>query len=383
MKKVFLILLLCSFVQAAEQVRIIDNTGREVNPGASDRWPVSHLNAGTAGVKMLLTAPGNTKSHYVTGYIMTGGAATNGFYLLRQNCVLLDSASANITLATHATDYDWGTFAANGDFSAEFWINLEATTVAVPSLMKRGNESADGWLIELTSDSFVKFTFHDGANSAITLTATTAIDDGEWHYIVCVVDRSSTSGMQIYVDGIADATAVDPTGNTADVDGGTTIVMTGVSSEIFYISVIGIYTGTANGVLTASTILTRYNSGIGFKLEGDEAALQAGFNLDEGSGSSGHDIKNDTSNVITLNSTSWSPSRQNGATVEVNVDGIPINERNMMRAVGKFTTGVGSDFSGTFVKFPHPVRIGLNSPMNILETNGAFNLIVFGYTQTK
>ncbi len=257
MKKILMLILMCSTVYAAEQVRVMDRTGREVNPGASNRWPVSHLNANTAGVKMLLTTPGNTASHYVTGFVMTGGAAADGFYFLRQNCILLDSASDNISLADHSTDYDWGTKAANGDFSAEFWINLEATSAAVPSLMKRGDETNNGWLIELTSDSFVKFTAHDGSNGQ-NLTATTAIDDGEWHYIVCVVDRSSSTGMQIYVDGIADATAVDPTSITDTIDGGTTIVMTGVNSEVFYISVIGIYTGTASGVLTASTILTRF-----------------------------------------------------------------------------------------------------------------------------
>lgn len=379
MKKIFMFLAMCSVVMAANQVRVIDNTGLEVNPGMDNRWPVSHLNGNTEGVKMLLTAPGNTRSHFVTGFIMSGGAAQDGFYLLRQNALLFDSVSDTLSMADDGTDFDWGTKAANGDFTAEFWIRLEATTAAVPSLMKRGNESSDGWLIELTTDSFVKFTAHDSSDSA-TITATTAIDDGEWHHIIVQVDRSETDGMQIYLDGETDATAVDPTSMALTLDGGTTIVMTGVNNETIYISTVGLYIGSTSGALSATTIRSRYNSGIGFKYEGDETGLQVGFNTDEGSGSSNHDIKNDATNVTTLSGTAWVPSRQNGATVEVNVDGTPRNEQDMTRAVGKFQCGKGTNFGGVFIKFPHPVKIGRNCPLNILETDGSFDLIVFGYT---
>ena len=381
MKKLFLmaVLTLAIVVQAADPVIVIDKTGKEVHPGASNRWPVSHLNAGTAGVKQLLTAPGNTKSHFVTGFIMTGGATADGFHILRQNCLTLDTASSTITMADDGTDFDW---AADGDFTAEFWINLEATTAAVPSLMLRGDEDSDGWLIELTSGSVVIFTIHDGTNTAV-VTGTTAIDDGAWHHIICQVDRSSSTGMQIYVDASAEqATASDPTGVTSELFGGTTIVMTGVDGEVFYISTVGIYLGSANAALSEATILSRYNSGIGFKYEGDETGLQVGFNTDEGISTACHDIKNDASNVITVTNTTWAPARQNGATVEVNVDGVPINEQDMMRAVGKFWTGLGAAFGGVFIDFPHPIKIGRNSPLSILETDGGFDLVVFGYTDT-
>lgn len=380
MKKLIILLVLCGIVQAADQVRVMDKTGQEVNPGASNRWPVSHLNANTAGVKMLLSAPGNTRSHFVTGFVMTGGAAADGFYFLRQNCVLFDAAADTLSMAAHGTDFDWGTAAANGDFTAEFWINLEATTAAFPSLMKRGDPASDGWLIELTAASLVKFSFHDGTGSTITITGSTAIDDGEWHYVICQVDRDSTTGMQVYIDGEADATAVDPTGNAQTVAGGTTVVITGVNSETMYISTVGLYIGSTSGALSAVTIRNRYNGGIGLKYEGDETGLQVGFNTDEGSGTSNHDIKNDASNVATLSGTAWVPSRQNGATAEINVAGVPFGVQDMMRAVGKFQCGIGTAFSGVPITFPHPVKIGRNCPLNILETDGQFDLIVFGYT---
>lgn len=381
MKKLILILLIAFLATplfAQEIVRIYDRTGKEVNPGASNRWPVSHLNAATAGVKMLLTAPGNTRSHYVTGIVMTGGAAGDGFHFLRQECVHFNSATDTLSMADHSTDFDWGTQAADGDFSAEFWMNMSATALAVPNLMTRGDEASDGWNIELTAASLVKFTAHDSSDSA-TITGATAVDDGEWHHIVISVDRDSTTGMQIYVDGEADATAVDPTDLALTLDYNTTIVMTGVASEDIYISTVGIYIG-SDAFLSASEVVTRYNSGIGLKYEGDETSLVVGFNTDEGESTACHDIKNDASNVVTLSNTTWIPSRQNGATAEINEAGVPFTTRAMMRRVGKFHCGIGTNFGGVSLKFPHPIKIGRNCPLNILETDGAFELIVFGYT---
>lgn len=381
MKKLILVVLLAAApLFAQERVRVIDRTGQEVNPGASNRWPVSHLNAGTAGVKMLLSAPGNNNSHYVTGIVMTGGAAGDGFRFLRQNCVLFDATADTLTMPDHGSDFDWGTAAANGDFSAEFWINLEASTTAITSLMKRGDETSDGWAVALTANSYVKFTAHDSANSA-TITATTAIDDSEWHHVVVSVDRGSTTGMQIYVDGEADATAVDPTALTLTMDGGDDIVMTGLDNETFYISTAGIYIG-SNAYLSAAEAKTNYNLGVGQKYEGDETSLVVGFNIDEGTGTACHDIKNDASNVITLSGASWVPLRQNGATAEVNESGIPISYQDMMRVVGKFQCGIGTNFGGVSLIFPHPIKIGRNCPLGILETDGGFDLIVFGYTGT-
>lgn len=389
MKKWILVVLLIATLTAIplfaqEIVRIFDRHGEEVNPGMSERWPVSHLNGGVAGVKMLLSAPGNNQSHYVTGIILSGGKDPNGFYFLRQNCLFFDTTDT-LTLTEHGADYDWGTAAAHGDFSCEFWMKLEATTAAVPNLVTWGDEDADGWNIELDTGSLITFTIHDGTHAAAAITGTTAIDDGEWHHIVCSVDRSSTTGMNLYVDSVMDATAaVSPAAVTDAMDGGTTIVLTGVASEKIYISTIGFYIG-ADAFLSATEVRTRYNGGIGMKYEGDETGLIVGYNTDEGVGTACHDIKNDASNVGGTSGTAWVPSRQNAATAEINEAGIPFTSLDMMRAVGEFrcagtvTATAGMAFP-TSLTFPHPIKIGRNCPMNILETTGGFDLIVFGYT---
>lgn len=376
MRKIFLILILmCITVQAADQVRIMDNTGKEVNPGASNRWPVSHLNAGTAGVKQLLTAPGNTRSHYVTGYILTGGATTTGFYFLRQNALAFTN-SDTLTIPNNSTDLDWANKASNGDFTVEMWLQTAADIDNIATLLVRGNEASDGWKLEIASGK-AKFSWHDGSNSTIAITGDTDVDDGSWHLITVTIDRSSSTGMNIYVDGASDATAVDPTGNTAAMTGGTTVVSTGVAAGTYYMSAFALY---IDSTLSAATVLSNYNSGIGQKYEGDETGLDFAYNLDEGSGTTCYSRLLDTNHDIALSNTAWIPSRQLGSTAEVNIDGIPINEQDMMRAVGKFVTGIGTAFGGTFIIFPHPIKIGRNCPLNILETDGGFDLVVFGYT---
>lgn len=388
MKKWILVVLLIAILTAIplfgqEIVRIFDRHGEEVNPGMSERWPVSHLNGGVAGVKMMLSAPGNSQSHYVTGFILSGAKDPNGFYLLRQNCLFFDTTDT-LTLNDHGTDYDWDTKTNNGDFSCEFWMKLEATTAAVPNLVTRGDEDADGWNIELSTGSLITFTIHDGTHAAAAITGATVIDDGEWHHVVASVDRSSATGMNLYVDGVADATAVTPAAVTDAMDGGSDIVLTGVASEEIYISTIGIYIG-ADAFLSAAEVRTRYNSGIGLKFEGDETGLIAGFNTDEGVSTACYDIKNDINNAATTSGTTWVPSRQNGATAEINEAGIPFTSLDMMRAVGIFHCGGGGSIaapagSPISMTFPHPIKIGLNCPLNILETVGAFDLILFGYT---
>lgn len=379
MKKTLLLLLimiLCSICYPADQVRVMDRTGQEVNPGADNRWPVSHINSGTAGVTQFLTAPGNTRSHFVTGFIMTGGAAADGFYFLRQNAVAFTN-SDTLTIPDNSTDLDWDTLANDGDFAVEMWLQTAADIDNIATLLVRGDETSDGWKLEIASGK-AKFTFHDSSDTA-TITGDTDVDDGSWHFIVATVDRDSATGLNIYVDGSSDATAVDPTSVLLAMDGGTTVVSTGVAAGTYYMSALALY---IDNTLSAATVLSNYNSGIGQKYEGDETNLSFAYNLDEGSGTSGYDRLLDTNHTITLSSTAWVPSRLSGATAEVNIDGVPINEQDMTDAVGKFQCGIGTNFGGVYVKFPHPVKIGRNCPLSILETNGAFDLIVFGFTSS-
>jgi len=135
--------------------------------------------------------------------------------------------------------------------------------------------------------------------------------------------------------------------------------------------------------LTAAGILADYNEGVGKKYSGDETALVVGFNTDEGIGTACHDVLNDASNVVTLSGPSWAPSKRNGSTDAVTVNGVPFKESDSLQALPKILTG-GLNTNGvmgnTAVTFPQAIKIGRNNPLRILETDGAFSLILFGFT---
>ena len=368
MKKIFLILLICSMAQAAEQVNIIDGAGQQVNPGANNRWPVMHLNA-AAGVTELLAAPGTTKSHFVTGFIMTGGAATKGFHFVRNSCLQFGSSDTWTVTDGAAIQFD------AGDFSLGVWtLNALATPTQAGLLSK--DDGDDGYILSVTSAGLANFVFGDGS-ADVTITGSTDLTASEgWHYIVVTCDRDSATGLNLYVDGVLDATAVDGSGSTGQCDGtSTNLVSTGTANGNIYISRVEIYKG---AILSAATILANYNAGVGSKLVGTEDDLSAGWNNDEGSGAAAYDVLN--TNNAALSTTAWAPYKAVAAAAEVNVMGAPFDDVDMMSSVGKFHCGLGTNYGGVFINFPHPVMIGRNNPLSVLETDGAFDLIVFGYT---
>lgn len=351
---------------------------RPIKPGVD--WPLRHLNAGTAGVKQLLAAPGNSLSHFVTGFVLSGGATTNGFHLLRRNCLVFNGNTDTFTIPDNATDLDWANKAGDGDFSLEMWVRMPAATGAIAGLMKRGDPAADGWALEITSAGVAKFTMHDGTAAAVAITGTRPLQDDAWHLITVTVDRSSTTGLNLYIDGVSDATAVDITSVTDAMDGGTTAVCTGIASKTFYVSAIGMY---VDSFLAAATVLSNYNSGIGQKYSGTETGLTFGYNCDEGVGTTVYPVSNTAAHNVTIANTAWAPSRAAGSTAAVTVCGVPFDADDSLDAIGKFVTGVLSTngyLTPTAITFPHAIRIGRNNPLRILETDGAWDLVLFGFT---
>ena len=351
-------------------------------------WPIVHLNGAAARSTTLLNGSGGDSSHWITGYQLDGALATaDGFYLLRRNCVYFNTTDA-WTAADTGTTFDWGTEAANGDFSLEVWVNIPAATGAHATLMKRGDPASDGWLLEVTSAGLPKFTAHDSA-AAMTITGTTNIFNG-WHLITVTAERASTTGLNIYVDGVLDqSTPVTTAALDLDMDGGSTIVSTGVSGKDTWLGPVGIYVGTS-ALLSAATVLANYNGGIGRKYDGSETGLVAGFNNDEGVGTACYNILSPTTGLVALSGATWSPSKQDGSTAAQTRCGPPFETKgenvavDQIGYVGKFGTGIlttSGNMNTVCNTFPQAIRIGKNNPVRILETDGAFSLILFGYTE--
>jgi hypothetical protein len=349
-------------------------------------WPIVHLNGNTAKSTTLLNASGGRSSHWITGYQLDGALADgDGFHLLRRACLYFDT-NDTWTAADGGALLDIANEASNGHFAFEMWVYVPVATGAVASLLVRGNPATTGYKLEITSAGLVKFTIKDGT-TACTITSTLTVLGG-WHLITVVGQRNSTTGLNLYIDGVARATAVDTTAMNDAINPAGTLVVTGVSNKDMWIGPIGFYTG-ANAALSAATVLANYNEGIGRKYHGGETGLSVAWNNDEGTGTLCYDIKNQDGYKATVSGTAWSPSKQSGGTAAVNKCGPPFRSKweddaaNPLPTVGLFGTGVLNTqgvMSPIVVTFPQAIEIGRNNPVRILETDGSFSLILHGFT---
>ncbi len=329
----------------------------EVRPSRpSGSFPLVIDAAGAAGVIHHITTPGNRRSHFITGILMGVGAADDGFTFLRRNCLSVTGATDTITLADTGTVLDLAT-AATGKISISFWIKHSTTTLA--TLFIRGTPGTDGYGVSIATGKIV-FTIDDTAAAPVSITQTTASNDGKWHFITITCDRIGATGLNIYMDGVLDCTPVDASSVTGAVTGGTTLVTTGHASDTILLSTLGLYIDAA--VLSAATILAQYNEGRGLKLTGNETNITIALNFDEGSGAVQFDLLAATTcahaNCIWVN------------------DGVGILDDTTGKIGILETTADGSKS----LSFPQAIAIGVGLPLAILETDGAWNATIFGYT---
>ncbi|MHC4463886.1 MAG: LamG-like jellyroll fold domain-containing protein [Planctomycetota bacterium] len=356
---------------------------------SSRGWPIVHLNGATAKATTLKNGTEGAASHWIDGYILDGALATgDGFHICRRSCLYFNTTDT-WTAADGGTTFDWGTEAASGHFALEVWVYIPSATGAHATLMKRGNEASDGWLLEVDASGYAKFTAHDSAQS-MTITGATSVFD-KWTLITVVAERNSATGLNLYVDGVSDATAVDTTALDLTLDGGTTIVSTGVSGKDNWLGPVGLYIGSSAN-LSAATVLANYNGGLGRKYHGGETGLAAAWNNDEGTGTICYDVLNNDGVKSTVSGTAWSPAKQSGATAALTRCGPPFENvaelrkdtDNPLGAVGLFGTGVLNTegwASQVNCTFPEAIDCGPGNHVKILETNGAFSLILFGRTE--
>lgn len=332
-----------------------------------NNWPVSHLSGSTTGVSQLLSAPGRNQSHYLTGFLLSGGLTAEGFNILRRSCVELDAAGEKITIPGNAALEP-----ADGDFSIEFWCKITNGQKTIANMIHKDDGLDQGYFAELTSTGVLKFTMGDGTHVA-TITGNTVINDGKWHHIVVTCDISEGDGLNLYLDGVADATAVDPTGVSGCTGGATDFTINGAADKEWWISTYGLYKALA---LSAATVLDRYNAGVGYKYTGSEAGLSVAINIDEGVGTVCYDKVAANNGAIT--NATWKS------------DGIPI-DGDTLPVIDKILCGLETqvDTTGSYVignamvEFPHAIKIGRNNPLAILEASGStgsFTLILFGFT---
>ena len=359
---------------------------QETRPMKSgENWPIVHLNGGTAKSTTLKNGSGGTSSHWITGYQLDGALVKDdGFHLLRRSCLYFNT-NDTWTAADGGSLLDIAA-GANGHFAFEILVYVPTATGAVAGLLTRATVGTEGYTLEITSAGLANFTIKDGSVS-ITITGSSSVFGG-WHLITVVGERASATGLNLYIDGVSDATAVTTVAMTGAIDAAGTLICTGESGDDLFIGPIGFYTG-ANAALSAAQVLANYNEGICRKYDGSETGLSLAWNNDEGTGVLCYTIQNSDGYKSTVSGTAWSPSKQSGATAAIKKCGPPFYKQyeddaiDPLPSVGLFATAVETAtgvLQPVMATFPQAIKIGRNNPVRILETDGAFSLILFGFT---
>jgi hypothetical protein len=153
-------------------------------------------------------------------------------------------------LSSSSTDFEFGT----DDFTIETWVR-HSVGVYTDVVRKFAGPPYDGWRLLMQAANTVRLNIGDGTNTVAATTASTAISDGNWHYIAVTVNRTADE-VRIYIDGALDSNSPHSiaaiTGSLSSVGNPFKVQLT---TNAAHIDELAIHTR----ALSAAEILTRYN----------------------------------------------------------------------------------------------------------------------------
>jgi len=140
------------------------------------------------------------------------GTVTGGVVFGQPSPLVYDTSLAaafdgtGVITAANAADLNFGTL---GDFSVEAWVRKDGG--ARGTIVNKG-DSAHGYWLRFEDNGTLRFLLDYGTPSDAAQ-STQAYNDGQWHHVVGVADR--TNSIKLYVDGtmVAADTQINGTGN--------------------------------------------------------------------------------------------------------------------------------------------------------------------------
>ncbi|GEM_PF-1572467 len=192
---------------------------------ASNSLAQPHSNAAPQQPRACVTPPANMVAWYPfdeaagpTAFDITVNA-NNGNWLTPLSVIAGKVANAIYFLggyveATNSPSLNFGT----GNFAMDGWIRLLQSSGPQGVVDKRSFGSGTNYrgYALVRAGNQLRFEFSDGSGTVwgATTPAIPALTNGLWHFIAVTVDRSSSTGLNIYVDNVLVATANATGANT-------------------------------------------------------------------------------------------------------------------------------------------------------------------------
>ncbi|MBN1909085.1 MAG: LamG domain-containing protein [Pirellulales bacterium] len=182
-------------------------------------------------------------------------AATGGITFDQPGVIVADPSKSALLDGTGYIEADDAAdlnFGATGDFSLVAWFNSSQAATR-RTIVNKGNSSSGYWLRMQEQGEF-RFLLDYGSKASEVISPV-GYDDGQWHQVVAVADRSTS--LKIYIDG--QKVAENPLTNVSSTEPlqigklGTGSFFSGLLDEV------AVYGST----LDATTILNHYDLGVG------------------------------------------------------------------------------------------------------------------------
>ena len=178
-----------------------------VNPPATQSFTISVpvppvIPAGLVAYWHLDETTGNTFVDFTGTNDGTGNPSPTALAGQVNGAQLFDGTSTKIDVPASSTF----NFAANGDFSVEFWYKGNSAPTSTQVIISR-YMSGTYWYIGVLNTGKIRFAMVGGGT--VIVADGSIITDGQWHYITAT-RNGTTNNSKIYVDGSLQNTATKP-----------------------------------------------------------------------------------------------------------------------------------------------------------------------------
>ena len=114
-------------------------------------------------------------------------------------------------IVVDGTNIDFGT----NDFTLSLWFHPRGDNTATYFMSQHANND-NRWYFRLDSNGVVHFYSAIGGSTAIAFTGDAVVDANSWNHIVFSVDRDSSTGTNVYINGALDDTGDQSSHSSVD-----------------------------------------------------------------------------------------------------------------------------------------------------------------------